>query len=246
MLGVLLVMTYYMIAIDFLMVLFFKEYLAFMGLNDYLALLYSLILVIALHTLSYIDIKFSRKLRKFSYEVPIVIDIDKVVLHAEAKVRGKALTYLAINATGFIASLIISLTLLGKYLSTALMNDYDINSIILLMISAIVFLTILHNRLVRISHNYVGIPMVKSITVTTLIGVVIGIYYGPLAALSITYVASFTSLLLGADLIEIKGVLRYNPEVISIGGMGLLDALILIPSLSSIISYATVLLMNSI
>ena len=239
-------MTYYMIAIDFLMVLFFKEYLAFMGLNDYLALLYSLILVIALHTLSYIDIKFSRKLRKFSYEVPIVIDIDKVVLHAEAKVRGKALTYLAINATGFIASLIISLTLLGKYLSTALMNDYDINSIILLMISAIVFLTILHNRLVRISHNYVGIPMVKSITVTTLIGVVIGIYYGPLAALSITYVASFTSLLLGADLIEIKGVLRYNPEVISIGGMGLLDALILIPSLSSIISYATVLLMNSI
>jgi len=240
------VMTYYMIAIDFLMVLFFKEYLAFMGLNDYLALLYSLILVIALHTLSYIDIKFSRKLRKFSYEVPIVIDIDKVVLHAEAKVRGKALTYLAINATGFIASLIISLTLLGKYLSTALMNDYDINSIILLMISAIVFLTILHNRLVRISHNYVGIPMVKSITITTLIGVVIGIYYGPLAALSITYVASFTSLLLGADLIEIKGVLRYNPEVISIGGMGLLDALILIPSLSSIISYATVLLMNSI
>lgn len=239
-------MTYYMIAIDFLMVLFFKEYLAFMGLNDYLALLYSLILVIALHTLSYIDIKFSRKLRKFSYEVPIVIDIDKVVLHAEAKVRGKALTYLAINATGFIASLIISLTLLGKYLSTALMNDYDINSIILLMISAIVFLTILHNRLVRISHNYVGIPMVKSITITTLIGVVIGIYYGPLAALSITYVASFTSLLLGADLIEIKGVLRYNPEVISIGGMGLLDALILIPSLSSIISYATVLLMNSI
>ena len=239
-------MTYYMIAIDFLMVLFFKEYLAFMGLNDYLALLYSLILVIALHALSYIDIKFSRKLRKFSYEVPIVIDIDKVVLHAEAKVRGKALTYLAINATGFIASLIISLTLLGKYLSTALMNDYDINSIILLMISAIVFLTILHNRLVRISHNYVGIPMVKSITITTLIGVVIGIYYGPLAALSITYVASFTSLLLGADLIEIKGVLRYNPEVISIGGMGLLDALILIPSLSSIISYATVLLMNSI
>jgi len=235
-----------MIAIDFLMVLFFKEYLAFMGLNDYLALLYSLILVIALHALSYIDIKFSRKLRKFSYEVPIVIDIDKVVLHAEAKVRGKALTYLAINATGFIASLIISLTLLGKYLSTALMNDYDINSIILLMISAIVFLTILHNRLVRISHNYVGIPMVKSITITTLIGVVIGIYYGPLAALSITYVASFTSLLLGADLIEIKGVLRYNPEVISIGGMGLLDALILIPSLSSIISYATVLLMNSI
>jgi len=240
------VMTYYMIAIDFLMVLFFKEYLAFMGLNDYLALLYSLILVIALHALSYIDIKFSRKLRKFSYEVPIVIDIDKVVLHAEAKVRGKALTYLAINATGFIASLIISLTLLGKYLSTALMNNYDINSIILLMISAIVFLTILHNRLVRISHNYVGIPMVKSITITTLIGVVIGIYYGPLAALSITYVASFTSLLLGADLIEIKGVLRYNPEVISIGGMGLLDALILIPSLSSIISYATVLLMNSI
>ncbi len=239
-------MTYYMIAIDFLMVLFFKEYLAFMGLNDYLALLYSLILVIALHALSYIDIKFSRKLRKFSYEVPIVIDIDKVVLHAEAKVRGKALTYLAINATGFIASLIISLTLLGKYLSTALMNNYDINSIILLMISAIVFLTILHNRLVRISHNYVGIPMVKSITITTLIGVVIGIYYGPLAALSITYVASFTSLLLGADLIEIKGVLRYNPEVISIGGMGLLDALILIPSLSSIISYATVLLMNSI
>jgi len=238
------VMTYCIIAIDFLMVLFLREYLIFMGLNDYLALPYSLILVIVLHVLSYIDIRLSKKLYKFSYELPIVIDIEGLALYAEAKVSGKVLTHLAINVVGFITSLIISLTLLIRYLDLALRNGYDVYYIALLTISSTLFLTILHNRLVITGHNYVGIPIVKSIVITALVGVVIGTYLGPLAALSITYAVSFTSLLLGADLVKIKGILKYNPEVISIGGMGILDALILIPSSSSIISYSVTLLLN--
>jgi len=237
-------MVYCIIAIDFLMILFLREYLIFMGLNDYLALPYSLILVIVLHILSYIDIRLSKKLYKFTYELPIVIDVKGLALYAEAKVSGKVLTHLAINVVGFIISLIISSTLLIRYLDIALRNDYDIYYIALLTISSTLFLTILHNRLVITSHNYVGIPIVKSIVITSLTGVMIGTYLDPLAALSITYVASFISLLLGADLVKIKGILKNNPEVISIGGMGILDALILIPSTSSMISYSAALLLN--
>ena len=90
--------------------------------------------------------------------------------------------------------------------------------------------------------------MVKALIVTIPVGLAYGIEFKPYVSLGLTFTSSFFSLLLGVDLMSLRGIIKNvnAARYVSIGGMGILDALLLLPTISSLLTYSLALFLRSI
>ncbi len=223
------------LGLDFTVFLFMRESLIFIGISDDLALHYAIILTLILNAASFHEVKISEKFTKYVLELPNVINVNNEVYYFNIKIKSKGYLTITLNIAGFIVPLVLALVLSLRYftLLKSLRLDYLMIFILLTLLATLIF-----NRLGMIFRHYVGISLVKSYIIGVLIGLIYGFELDVYASLSLTYVTLFIAIVLGVDILNMgKVVLEGRPRSVSIGGMGIADAIFVIPLLSSLTSY---------
>ena len=99
------------------------------------------------------------------------------------------------------------------------------------------FLTIVYNRLTKIIRGLgIGIPLFTAFLITVTVGSLMSKYGGFEEKAAIyTYFASTIAALIGIDIINLRDLGIFRARKIVIGGMGYLDALVIIPTFSALL-----------
>ncbi len=229
------------VAIDAVLVIFFKVLLELVGVNGELALYYSLVIVLVLHVLSSIEFRICTLLRRFNTHRSLLLGIGSKVYMIKLLFRGSTETHVVLNVTGFLVPLLVSIIMLVSR-SYMISLEYVFIFVLILLYQLIIF-----NRLVVVGTYYLGLPLTKVLALTIMLGVVSAlILNSPQEAFTIIFVTTYLALLIGMDVLHISDVLTYYPKLIAIGGGGNADALLLLPALSSTITYHASLLILSL
>lgn len=209
------------------------------GLSWSSALIYVLLLNILTEILGRInvrlkDISLSNELRKVN-----IIKIGEEYLVQPLNLRVGRRIALEINLGGALIPLIISLVLITYLTINYTYVGLYICLLLLIMLSLVV------NRLsVAIKGLGLAVPIFITSTIISGLSISAVLTCGlpPNTAVLYAYVVSYTSVLVGVDLLNLRRLLVYNVRRLIIGGLKLYDALILIPASSSIMTYVAIII----
>jgi len=236
--------TVYAVAIDFIYALFIRELLLYLGLPEPLATFTAPSLVILSHVLSVLDFKILKRLYAHELSIPVVINVENKVLYKEVRIRRVGNTLVLINATGAVIPAVIACILLTRLVRNYLaINGYIMNYVIMATL-VITVLTITVNRTYKVGNSYVGIPLLKTLSIAVILNSLVGMVFNAEVAFATSFTVTYISLLIGNEVHGIKKLLPSSSGVLSVGGAGVADALILLPMMSSLLSKYLVLLLN--
>ncbi len=161
---------------------------------------------------------------------PVIIKVDNTLIYQTVKFRVRRVCSILINLVGAALPLLISVTAVLAILLTwpSLLPQLLLNTL---------FLTFLYNKLsILIKDRGVGLPIALSTMLTIILSVATAVYFSldASAAFLLTFASSAIALLVGVDLMNLSKVALFNVRKIIIGGMGVADALLLIPAMAAL------------
>ncbi|MCD6428541.1 MAG: DUF1614 domain-containing protein [Desulfurococcales archaeon] len=214
------------------MTLTFKELLTYLTLSQdtviYLASLSSALVFMV----NEVSIYVKDRLFDEEHVKPVVIKVDNTLIYQTVKFRVRRVCSILINLVGAALPLLISV---AAVLTIILASP---NLLLQLLLNTL-FLTFLYNKLsILIKDKGIGIPIALSTVLTIILSVATAVCFSldaPTAFL-ITFASSAIALLVGVDLMNLSRVALFNVRKIIIGGMGVADALLLIPAMSALMT----------
>ena len=217
--------AFYVIAIDAVVILFFRELLITAGLCPVVATYYAPVLAVVISVLGLFNLRVREFYISDNVKKPLVIDVDGAIIYQEIGVSVDVITCVAINVAGVVVPLAIS-----AYLTTMLTIKG-----LLTMLATTLLLIIIYRRLSRfMAYRGVGVPLGYA-TLTTLVVLASALEgYTPTEAFAIAFTSTFIASLVGLDIVNIKNLLLYRPRAIYIGGLGVIDALFMMPSMTAL------------
>ena len=221
------------------MFLFYEVLLKILGICSVLSIYYAILMTIVTYVLSDVDVKVKTIPRSMNTKKSLLIDIDSKVYMIKLEFRSSSPIHILINISGFLIPLIISIVLLLHELTVL-----NIRYVILLILMTI-YQLITYSRLAVMRGDYIGLPLVKVLTISSTLGIVSSmVTNSPEVGFTLSFISTYLALLLGMDLIHINEVFIYSPKVVIIGGGGEVDALLVLPMISSLITYHTSLVLT--
>ena len=212
------------------MALVFREFLTCLTLSQdsviYLASLSSVLVFIV----NEVNIYVMDELFDEEHIKPVIIKVDNTLIYQTVKFRVRRVCSILINLVGAALPLLISVTAVLAILLTwpSLLPQLLLNTL---------FLTFLYNKLsILIKDRGVGLPIALSTMLTIILSVATAVYFSldASAAFLLTFASSAVALLVGVDLMNLRKVALFNVRKIIIGGMGVADALLLIPAMAAL------------
>ena len=214
------------------MALTFREFLSCLSLSKdsitYLASLSSILIFM----MSGIDIYIKDELFDEEYVKPIIIKVDKALIYQVVKFQIRRVCSILINLVGAALPLLMSI-------AAALMISLMYPHLLVQLLLNTIFLVFLYNKLsILIKDKGIGIPMALTTMLTVILSVSTALYFnlGASAAFLLTLASSTIALLIGVDLMNLGKAALFNVRKIIIGGMGVADALLLVPAMSALMT----------
>ncbi len=233
----------YGVAIDFIYVLFLRELLIYLGLDNVLATFTSPILVILFHVLSIVDIKLLNISTLKKAKIPLVMELRGKVVYREIKINKACNTILSVNFSGAIVPLVTSIILLMRFTSLSNFESSHMLEYVLIIVLTYSVLTIYVNKVTVTGNSFIGVPLIKTLIITVVFGCLIGMKFGVMASFVSTYVITYFSLITGNELMGLKKIMLNDSKVLSVGGAGIADSLSLLPAASALLGkYLTIFL----
>jgi len=232
----------YEVALSSLLSLFFVSYYSALGINVRALPYYAGLTVVLAYALVGKNVMICERRIKEKVVKPIVLDVDGELLHQEIDFNISYRSKIMINVTGVFVPL--AFTALGIAVMT-LQGVLNLKAWLMLTL----FLIIAYNRLTLfIRGRGLGIPITTGVIVTvlTLLSAVYAGLVDPNSAFMITFTASTPAALVGIDVINLRNTAIYKAKRVVIGGMGVADAILLIPVISSLIVGNMVVIMGMI
>ncbi len=214
------------------MALTFREFLSCLSLSKdsitYLASLSSILIFM----MSGIDIYIKDELFDEEYVKPIIIKVDKALIYQVVKFQIRRVCSILINLVGAALPLLMSI-------AAALMISLMYPHLLVQLLLNTIFLVFLYNKLsILIKDKGIGIPMALTTMLTVTLSISTALYFnlGASAAFLLTLASSTIALLIGVDLMNLGKAALFNVRKIIIGGMGVADALLLVPAMSALMT----------
>jgi len=225
------VRTTYEVALSALLSLFFVSYYSVLGIDVRALPYYAGLTVVLAYALIGRNIMICERYVKERVVKPIVLNVDGELLHQEIDFSISYKSKIMVNAAGVFVPLLF--TALGI---AVMWIQGTLNLRAWLMLT--LFLIVTYNRLTLfIRGEGLGVPVATGVIVTTLT-VLSAVYAGlvePNTAFMVAFTTSAPAALIGIDIINLRNTAIYKAKRVIIGGMGVADAILLIPVMSSLI-----------
>ncbi len=223
--------TTYEVALSALLSLFFVSYYSVLGIDVRALPYYAGLTVVLAYALVGRNVMICERYIRERVAKPMVLDVDGELLHQEVDFSISYKSKIMVNVAGVFVPLVF--TALGV---TVMLLQGTLNLRAWLMLT--LFLLVAYNRLTLfIRGKGLGVPIVTGVIVTVLI-MLSAVYAGlvePSSAFMTTFTASVPAALVGIDIINLRNTAIYKARKVVIGGMGVADAVFLIPVTSSLI-----------
>jgi len=234
------VRTTYEVALSVLLSLFFVSYYSVLGIDIRALPYYAGLTVVLAYALVGKNAMVCERYVKEKVVKPIVLNVDEELLHQEIDFSISYKSKIMVNAAGvFVPLFFTALGMTVMWIHGAL----DLRAWLMLTL----FLIVAYNRLTLfIRGGGLGVPIITGVIVTVLT-VLSAVYAGlvkPNLAFLITFTVSVPAALIGIDIINLRNTVLYRAKKVIIGGMGVADAVFLIPVISSLITGNVVLLLG--
>ena len=217
-----------------IMALFFmftEEFLEWIGLDVHSSYLLSILIVPIFYVLERYNLWIMRKAFVERLNKPIILFLGHRGLYQEVRVKVRTASDIMLNLAGSLLPVLLSF--IALYYCLFILN------VSLLYYSALVaFLVVVYNRVSRLVKGVgLGIPFISVLMITIFASLSIALEenYSASTASLMTFSASAIAALLGIDLLNIKVATIFKSRYLIIGGMGLTDALLFLPALSSLL-----------
>ena len=214
--------------------LVFMELLRSFFLREEVVAYLATLLTILMYIASGLNIYLKDKLFNETYVKPTVIKLDDndTLIYQVVRFRIRRVCSLLFNVAGAIIPLSIAIiaTIDVTLTCPVLAQQLLLNTLLL---------TFLYHKLsVIIKDKGIGVPIAVTVALTTVLSVTTAIYLSlqPSEIFLMTYASSTLALLVGVDLMNLNRVALFNVRKLVIGGMGIADALVLIPAISSLVT----------
>lgn len=223
--------TTYEVALSALLSLFFVSYYSVLGIDVRALPYYAGLTVVLAYALVGRNVMICERYVRERVVKPMVLDVDGELLHQEVDFSISYKSKIMVNVAGVFVPLVF--TALGV---TVMQFQGTLNLRAWLMLT--LFLVVAYNRLTLfIRGKGLGIPIVTGVIVTVLT-MLSAVYAGlvePSSAFMTAFTASVPAALVGIDVINLRNTAIYKAKKVVIGGMGVADAVFLIPVMSSLI-----------
>ncbi len=223
--------TTYEVALSALLSLFFVSYYSVLGIDVRALPYYAGLTVVLAYALVGRNVMICERYIRERVVKPMVLDVDGELLHQEVDFSISYKSKIMVNVAGVFVPLVF--TALGV---TVMLLQGTLNLKAWLMLT--LFLVVAYNRLTLfIRGKGLGVPIVTGVIVTVLT-MLSAVYAGlvePSSAFMTTFTSSVPAALVGIDIINLRNTAIYKARKVVMGGMGVADAVFLIPVMSSLI-----------
>ncbi len=223
--------TTYEVALSALLSLFFVSYYSVLGIDVRALPYYAGLTVVLAYALVGRNVMICERYIRERVVKPMVLDVDGELLHQEVDFSISYKSKIMVNVAGVFVPLVF--TALGV---AVMLLQGTLNLSAWLMLT--LFLLVAYNRLTLfIRGKGLGVPIVTGVVVTVLT-MLSAVYAGlvePSSAFMTTFTSSVPAALVGIDIINLRNTAIYKARKVVIGGMGVADAVFLIPVMSSLI-----------
>ena len=162
----------------------------------------------------------------------VVIPLEDRGVYQTINLSVQVVSDILINLAGVIIPLALSATAIYK-IANSLPSSIEVFTLLTL------FLTLLYNRLTKvIKGSGLGIPLITVTALTVLPSLAIAEELSnPSISALLTFSSSAIATLVGVDLLNLRNTSLFKSRYIVIGGMGVADAVFLVPMFSSLIVF---------
>jgi len=213
--------------------LFLTTYLEWLGMSPKLAPSLGALITSLTYLSGNVNLWISRKTFRDKISKPLVVTLGGEGIYQTVNLSVQIVSDILINLAGVLIPLLLSVIAIYEAIITL---PSSIENFILLTL----FLTLVYNRLTKvIKGSGLGIPLITVIILTTLPSIAFAEGLGnPSATALLVFSSSAIATLIGVDLLNLRNASLFKSRYIVIGGMGLADAVFLVPMFSSLLTYA--------
>ncbi len=213
--------------------LFLTTYLEWLGMSPDLAPSLGALLISLIYLGGSVNLWVSRNSFRDKVSKPLVVTLGNEGIYQTINLSVEIVSDILINLAGALIPLFLSAAAIYEAIVTL---TTSIQNFVLLTL----FLTLVYNRLTKvIKGSGLGIPLITVITLTTLPSIAFTEGLGnPSVAALLVFSSSAIATLIGVDLLNLRNTSLFKSRYVVIGGMGLADAVFLVPMLSSLLTYA--------
>ncbi len=196
---------------------------------------------VGLTLLNYVLSKFNVHVKDYilrsEYSKPLIINVEGRMIYQRLSIRGETLSSVFLNLSGAVMPVLV-----GVFLFAKLVTSVPVKELLLYFTTALALLIYLYNRLTKfITGRGLGLPVVTAVILTLLLGCVLAVtiptelreYLVPLIYFSVTLAT-----LIGVDLTNLRELALFNARYIVIGGLGSMDLVSVLPSLTASLLYS--------
>lgn len=137
--------------------------------------------------------------------------------------------FLSMSTLAFALTLVVSLA--GSSL-----HGLDWGKIVFMVIVFALSAVFYRNNSVYIRAVGIAVSVLTAVAYATLVSLAVGLVMGGDSPLTLSVLINFTAVIVGCDILTIKWAILNNTRTLIIGGLGLHDAVILIPTASYLVS----------
>ncbi len=218
-----------MLAVAFFLTVLYLRIYVDTGLQEWIAYYLAGATVLAIYMFSGIDLKLCERSVEGKVVKPVILDVGGRIIHQEVEFRVSSKSRVLLNLGGAVIPILTSLTSLFMLWNSGLLN---VNA----WITITLFLTVSYNRLATmIRGKGVGVPLATGVALTVVIAELLSVsgLVSSKALALFTFSSSAIASLLGIDVLNLRRLITYKARRIVLGGLGMLDAVVMIPTISS-------------
>lgn len=159
------------------------------------------------------------------------------VVRIRMRGEGGLRVFFSLSALVFAATLIIAFAKIWPM-------HLESNKILILLAVLIISTAFYRSNSTYVKNIGIAVSILTSIVYATLINLLVWLAVGGSSALILSVLINFIATTVGCDILTIKWVVLNNARILVIGGLGLYDAIILIPTVSYLASSLLILAIN--
>ncbi len=218
-----------MLAVAFFLTVLYLRIYVDIGLQEWIAYYLAGATMLAIYMFSGIDLKLCERSVEGKVVKPVILDVGGRIIHQEVEFRVSSKSRVLLNLGGAVIPILTSLTSLFMLWNSGLLN-------VDAWITITLFLTVSYNRLATmIRGKGVGVPLATGVALTVVIAELLSVsgLVSSKALALFTFSSSAIASLLGIDVLNLRRLIAYKARRIVLGGLGMLDAVVMIPTISS-------------
>lgn len=180
-------------------------------------------------------------IRSGEFRVSEAVEWEDGIVVVRVKIRGEGWVKISLSGTTLVFALTLAIVL--AKLNPLMLSVGEFSILLLIVVLSIIFYKAISYHIRAVG---VAVPVVMSTFYSTAVSLTTWLLFKDPSTVLISVLLNFISILIGCDVLAIKWAVINNTKTFIIGGLGIYDALVLIPTTSYLITSLATLLTSSL